>query len=262
MNKTNLKVRWTIEEDTIIERLYRHKKTVTEIQAQLKHRTVSAIYGRVHTLELKRPKKLAAIVTADFSSKLSKRALEQNTSALIDQKGGWVGIPGPAIVEHFKTFEKILRADSPFIAVEENSMQYNKMVQSIEEYKRIKLIKGELFDILRSYTKVTPRVPLFSYAHLDFCKTTTVLIREYNLLENLVWLSKWEQLKSTFYLDVSLSRRPDGTNMYSSFLQHTIPLIFKAAGWQVTDPRKLDTAFMFRYRDGNPMVNALYKFEK
>lgn len=256
------KVKWTYEEDTTIKKLYKKKAPITEFQLQLKNRTASAIYSRIHTLKLKRDKKILPINSADFSTKIRKRELEKNTADIVAQKGGWFGIPGPAIVEHYETFEKILRAESPFIAVEENTMQFNKMHKAIEKYNKIRLIKGELFDVLKSYSKITPRIPLFSYGHLDFCKTTSVLIRDYDLLENLVWLSKWNQLKSEFYLDISASRRPDGEQVYTRFFQHVVPLIFEVAGWKVEDPRMLNNKFILKYRDGNPMVNALYKLTK
>lgn len=256
------KVRWSTEEDITIRRVYPTKNSVVLLQDILKNRTAAAIYARAGKLGLRKPARILPINVADFSSKGHKRLIERETASLITQHGGWFGIPGPAIKEHFDTFKGTLRANSPFVAVEENSMQFNKMSAAVGDNNKITLIKGELFDILKSYSKVAPRVPLFSYGHLDFCKTVTVLIREYSLLENLVWLFKWNQLKSEFYLDISVSRRPDGEHMYNRFFQYTVPLIFEAAGWEVIDPRNLKTRFVLKYRDGNPMANALFKLVK
>ena len=222
------KVKWSKEEDAVIKATYSAKNPISILQKMLPGRTISAIYGRAHKLGLKKPKRVLPINVADFSNKEHKRLIERETALLITQHGGWFGIPGPAIKEHFDTFKGTLRANSPFVAVEENSMQFNKMSAAVGDNNKITLIKGELFDILKSYSKVAPRVPLFSYGHLDFCKTVTVLIREYSLLENLVWLSKWNQLKSEFYLDISVSRRPNEEHMYNRFFQYTVPLIFQS----------------------------------
>jgi hypothetical protein len=255
---------WTKHEDSLLETAYNSQESLISLSSKLQGRDIKSIYSRANKLGLKKVKadKILPINTANFDDKMRKRLLEKQTSGFILQKGGWFGIPGPAIITHYNTFKNILREHSPFIAVEENTMQYNKMQKEVENEKRIQLIKGELFDVLRSYTKITPRIPLFSYGHLDFCKTATTLIKKNNLLGDLVWLSQWEQLKTTFYLDISLSIRPDGPTMYNDLLQHTIPMIFRASGWEVSDVRKLKSPFILSYRDGKPMVNALYKFEK
>lgn len=260
------RTRWTKVEDGLLMKLYSIKTDISSIQKALPKRSLKSVYNRIHTLKLKREKKPLPINIADFSLKTNKRCLENEAVKVVQQTGGWFGIPGPAILEHYNTFSTLLRENSPFIAVEENSMQYNKMSSTIK-HKQFKtgkftLIKGELFDVLSSFSKLNPKVPLFSYGHLDFCKTTSVLVREFNLLTNLTWLSKWNQLKDIFYLDITVSCRPDGERMYKRLFQQTIPLIFEAAGWQVTDPRKLEESFIITYKDGTPMANALYKFSK
>jgi len=158
----------------------------------------------------------------------------------------------------------ILRENSPFLAVEENIMQYNKMRESIKHIKGIELIPGDLFDVLEGYAKYRDplKVALFSYGHLDFCKTAAVLLRDYNLYSNLQWLAKWSQLKTTFYLDISVACRCDEDKMYERFFQTYVPDIFAMCGWKVEDPRNCDTKFYKTYRDATPMANALYKMTK
>jgi hypothetical protein len=263
------KIKWLAKD---IEKLINiHKKKVTSeiLTRSFPNRTINSIY--IKTFQLRLQGRIAKVQpidkpinVANFSTKVKKRQLELETSELISQKGGWFGIPGPAIVDHWNTFKNILKDRSPFLAIEENSLQFNKMSTVIEGIEQISLIKGDLFKVLHSFSQLnpSPKVPLFAYGHLDFCKTATVLIRDYDLLTNLMWLAKWNQLKSTFFLDVSVSCRPDGGESYNKLFQEFIPFIFGICGWVAEDPRKLPNKFVQTYRDSNPMANALYKMVK
>ncbi len=260
---------WTLEEDTLLENLYLKNASAEQFISALPKRSLSAIRSRTHVLIkegmfAKRRLKQKPINTANFSNKYTKRQLEKDAVKVVDKTGGWFGIPGPAIIEHWDVFKSILRDKSPFIAVEENKSQYNKMSRLSENINGLTLVNGELFNVLKSFGQLypSPRVPLFAYGHLDFCKTARILLRDYELYSNLMWLAQWNQIKSVFYLDVSVSRRPDDDIIFTKLFQDLIPFIFSLNGWNVTDPRNLQNKYIKTYSDGNPMVNALFKMTK
>ena len=276
---------WTEKEDAALLFLYsRGIKPRYFSQHIVTDKVASQIYSRALLLRKKGLLKKAevapkAIHVANYSNKLVKRRLEERTSEEIfeanagevEKKGGWFGIPGPAIAEHYIVGEKNMREGSPFLAVERDTCQLKRMRSSIStlniaQQSRIKLAQGDLFEVLeRLYPNtVKPRVPLFSYGHLDFCKSSKGLANDRSFKSGLCWLANWKQLKDTFYLDFSCSVRPFPPVYYEILLQQTIPNTFFFAGWKVEDPRDLERKFILEYREskGNPMVNALYKMTR
>jgi len=208
----------------------------------------------------------------DFSKKLVKRALERENRTFVKETGGWFGLTGLAARSHWKEWHTTLRRKSPFIIIENDKKRFAEICEEVEKLKaedprkawKISVKYGDLFETMKK-VRIGKNTPVFRYGHLDFCITSKVLMREHQLIENLFWLSTWKNLKSPFYLDVTFSRRGD-SGMHTSVLNATIPDIFEAAGWKVSNPKRqlIGHRFVNPYREPKqcPMVNALYKFNK
>lgn len=203
-------------------------------------------------------------MSTDFAIRPVKRKLEEDNAALVDQRGGWFGLTSDEFSTHYSTFAKHLRIDSPFVIAELDSNKFNTLKNIVGTSNRNVFIHNkDLFEVLKGIERriPKPRVPLFSYGHLDFCITAKVLCRDYNLIENLYWLAKWNNLKNTFFFDITFSTRGDGYySMWSTLIEELIPIIFGTCGWEVTNPRG-DGAFGIEYREKQKtgMVNAMYK---
>ena len=211
---------------------------------------------------------------ADFHTKQSKRNLEIMNAGFIKHTGGWFGIPGPAVEEHCKLYNEIMRSGSVALLAEIDHGRYMEMIKTLKAAKDIKapervfLYHEELFTLLRRYQQKFPNpvTPMFRYGHLDFCITAPILLRDHAIYSNLIWLAQWNQLKDPFYLDITVSTRNDKQRGSLHLFESTIVQIFLACGWNVKHnierPVNEGCHYTLGYRDGAPMHNALYKFEK
>lgn len=271
---------WTKKDEDILISLYKNGNPgMKKVLSVLTDKTTNGVYKKVHRLRklglipenfVRKDVVTKDMLAADYSTKVKKRALEKDAVKVVDQKGGWFGIPGPALKEHWEVFSEVLRPKSPFIVVEESGLQLSRLRKSLETMpripkKRITIIKGDLFNVLKGLHTVNPEpdVPLYSYGHLDFCKTTEKLCSKFALQENLKWLSQWSQLKDTFFLDISVCTRPFGPKEAVEFFQHIVPFNWRINGWKVSDPRNCKNKYYKIYQDSAAqMVNAMYKMER
>ena len=202
-----------------------------------------------------------------FGERPVKKALEEYNSSLVTQKGGWFGLTGIELEAHLVKFKQVLRPKSPFIVVEFNRTQFTRLCGQYMRLPRylqhnVGIYHNDLFKQLRRIEDAnpSPRVPLFSYGHLDFCRTAVPLMRDESLVEKLYWLAKWNNLKNTFFFDITFSTRMDLCKLYETLMDSLIPAIFYTCGWDVINPKGTDS-FAHRYREyhGSTMVNAFYK---
>lgn len=207
------------------------------------------------------------------ANKPHKRKLEKDNAAKIDEKGGCFLITGPPAPEHYHTYRRILRERSPFDIYEWDPKTYRTIQNRTRGIrlrdKRVRIHYGDVFDVLK---KKLGRVPLYVYAHLDFCITAMVLCREYKLKENLERLAAWDNSKRIFYLEITFTLRHDnkfdsGKNWGVFILEKYIPMIFKRYGWKVENPKghaqkKKGWKYSRSYSDGCPMINGFYKFTR
>lgn len=213
-------------------------------------------------------------VDVDFANKTVKRHLEEENRKCVKETGGWFGLTGILVEAHWDAWKSMLKARSPFIIGETDPDSFEEIKHRISgltyhDPKKAYNIWAQFEDIFDCLSRVEPaEVNLFRYGHLDFCRTSKVLVREHKLIEKLYWLSRWNNLKSPFYLDVTFSVRGDGGEyrMYTCMMESMIPTIFNNAGWEVINPKRhlLGHRFVNEYREPHqsPMVNAIYKFVK
>lgn len=220
----------------------------------------------------------------DFSNRPVKREIELFNSKLTTQKGGWFGLTADQFLWHYNAYKHNLRKNSPFFVVDYDYNITNAIKKQVAENNLSNVVvkTGDLFDCLKKVGHYN--VPLFSFGHLDFCRTALTLCRDEQLIENLYWLAKWDNLKDTFFFDITFAVRGDHASMYISMLEFTIPQIFMSCGWQVYNTKrgcisyndnceeiysrslpynpKVEVGnFMHEYREKRccGMVNAFYK---
>lgn len=208
---------------------------------------------------------LKAINLADFENKKVKRVLEISTASKVKHKGNFLGLTGPAIVEHYNTFGQNLKRNSVFIVAETDENQRTIIEEGIfklpkEAQNRITLTSRDIFDAAQYWGYSHPHItkPSFTYIHLDFCKTADVLMDDYGLRKKLKQLAKWKHLQKTFYLDISICQRNSSMRTLRNFIGEIIPAAFEDAGWSVGLPDTLN----YKDIDGAYMANAFFRISK
>ena len=197
-----------------------------------------------------------------------KEAIENKNAASVQTRGGWFGFTHVSVLTHYNRFKNILRAKSPFLIAEidpNTAKIIHTEVSKIND-TRIHVIDDDLFDkmfnmypssasnCVNGTTKY--RVPLFSYGHLDFCRTAATL-SDCHIEANIRKLAKWWALKDTFYLDISVCLRGDkGTKSAETLMEKYIPNAFRQLNWKMNYDSKID------YNDSNIMRNAFYEFRR
>lgn len=197
----------------------------------------------------------------------NKDEIEAHNAARVKLKGGWFGLTHVSVRKHYDRFKHMLRPRSPFIVAErdyETCLVASKEIGSIGD-SRIRGIYGDVFDIFDIYQKsagnviegkMVYRVPLFRYAHLDFCCTAIGLSDEC-VEKNIRKLSRWWCLKDVFHLEVVVAHRGDkGMRSAKILLEMFIPNAFEQVNWKVCELDIVD------YRDTSMMRNAFYTFER
>jgi len=275
-----MQIKWTeikiSKLKSLIEKGYSIKQIANEfgtsyatISSTIKRKKLNTEHLTVKKIAKHGTFKQQAIDKANFSKKKVKRRLEAECGELVTQKGGWFGIPGPALKEHWEVFSCNLRELSPFVVFEEDYNRYKYLKKTLHHMGTTpkKVITIQHIDMLTGLKQLkaankNPRVPVFSYGHLDFCKTTNVLLKDNNLFEMLNFIAKWNNTKNIFYLDISASTRCKNS-IHKQLMEEIIPVIFSINGWKVTNGRK-ETNYCKIYREPHscPMVNALYKMER
>lgn len=211
----------------------------------------------------------------DFCNRPRKRNIETYNASLVTSTGGWFGLTANNDEWHYDTYKRILRKDSPFVVVDKDPV----IVKGINERAKISQTDittycGDLFEVLRSLERPEVRVPLFTYGHFDFCSAASSMQHNAKLEQHIWWLAQWNDLKDTFFFDMTFCKRMDLYRGYETIIDKTIPQAFGSCGWDVYNPKtpyalnggvnpiKLTQdhiTFMHSYKDGSPMVNAMYK---
>lgn len=209
-----------------------------------------------------------SILNTDYDKKYEKRALEVINSLLMKGYGDVICLTGPAFKAHWDAYKKFLTKDSKFFVAEKEQGVCQDILAKAEEVgdKRISILNGDIFEGINYAVKKYNAV--FKYIHLDFCITAKTLMRDHNLYGNLCNLAENKKaLKKRFYLDVTFSLRPDPTLMYIKVMNELILEAFGYGGWRVTNLKRNNSSdfdFVREYREPqqNPMINALYQFDK
>lgn len=184
-----------------------------------------------------------------------KAEVEASNAQAIDCKGSIFGLFHRTFTKHYKKYEHVLLRKSAFVSFEVDPAIHSSQKRQVSLLQPtvsqdLYAIKGSLFDYIFDIKKHH-----FAYAHLDFCKTAWGLTDE-GIHTFIRRLSKWECLKRTFYLEITLARRGDLHDLGADSLLDYIQIAFLQAKWR---PKIISDK---RYTDTQHMRNALIQFKK
>lgn len=209
--------------------------------------------------------------------KTSVRLIDMLTAKHIPANiGSVICLPGSDGTSHYGIHEHILRSDSCFATYDMDKKTYNSLFRQMNRIRSmfrdervISPSSRNVWTMFDRFHKEPGKQPMFAFFHLSTCTSVKMLEEEFDWSKNIERLSKWNNIKSPFYLETTYFAKPTKiTDHFADALKmidKTIPNIWKKNGWIVKPTGRYPThgKFAIRYQDGKTVyLNGFHKFAR